>query len=744
MSNDNGIRESSSDALSSSLGARGLQSEPVKRLATLRGRELAGQSDLGNAFHSIRADWDFGLSVGPFVLPSEDAVKHICFVGSPGSGKTVLMRLLMQSVLPLIGRQWKAAVSEDDAKKSLIAGITQTLQAEHPQDGQTHSGKNPSTTKQAASESRSESPSWLNWAFLVLWLGPVIPGLVQMLSSDHRGPMGPAEIFATFWFFGQGAILAFIKNTLERQWQPAAAKHDSDQNLGGGSPTSNTAVPYNGPVNWSKHRALIYDAKLEVLPQISAMNLDCPLIVLNPFDVRSSAWDMGSDITEPATAKQIASIFIPEEKNASQPFFSDAARHLMEGVMVAFILTRPGRWTLRDVLLALKSEERLKLVLSSSPVTADLIGTYLSNERESRSIIATLGTKLGPFDVVAALWQASPRKISLKEWLQSEAILVLGNDESYRSSLDVINRVVFKRVVELLLAQPETRDGRTWFFLDEVKEAGNLDALGRLMTKGRSVGAAVVLGFQDVDGLYESFGENQAKSILGQCATKVILRLDSPETAKWAESVFGEYEALEVKQSATHGETTSDGRSRTTGTSSTEGSNRSKTTTGLFDKTSISKGSSTSETSSESTTTTTSQGTSRSNTLAADIQKRSLVMASQFQSLPMTSAATGVNGYIAHYLGAARFHLAGFEKRLAASDGTCPRVLYRDSSEQFLQPWAAHEEPVPKPANSTNAPAASANSGATSKRLEATRDATPEENANLAERFRRFRRNVDR
>lgn len=751
----------------------GIAQNPVVQHSFLRGRSLLQQNDFEQVIAGYLPLWDAGFQLGPFRFCSDDATKHIAIVGAPGSGKTVLMRLLMQSTLPLIGRDWKGAVPQE-----LSDPVANQRRLPFQQDQWDALKRRKSDLAELRKRndlmSRHRIGSDWDWndpvngsyelavilALLcgaaVLWVAnasgvswPLIIGnLVSSLVSfavvlvvllhfvEAKGRrLDPPKLRSTPLAVSMGGLAGLIWNQSivfggglsqhltmavfmavflplaflsTEDYQKLLAKADKEEKEIRSmerelqQPQFEQLPPYKGPRSWDKHRALVYDAKLEVLPQLAGMGLQAPVIVMNPFDQRSVAWDMASDITEPATAKQIAAIFIPEEKNASQPFFSDAARQLLEGVMTAFILTRPKQWTLRDVLVTLKSASRLSAVLSSTPTTKDLVETFLANEKESKSIIATLATKLGPFDVVAALWESAGTKVSLREWLDSESILVLGNDEAYRSSLDIINQVIFKRVVELLLARPETSLGRTWFFLDEVKEAGNLDALGRLMTKGRSVGASVVLGFQDVDGLHEAFGEKPAKSILGQCATKVFLRLDSPETAKWAESVFGEFEAVEVKQSASSGESKSEGSSTTRGSSSTDSTSRGKTSSwaGLNGSSSKTSGTSESFSTSESSGQSSTTGQNRSVSQAADIAKRSLILASQLQNLPMTTVTTGVNGFIAHHLGAAGFKLLGFEGQLSKPDLACPRVIYRDGVEQFLRLWTPEEEAVVIPSTS--------------------------------------------
>ena len=122
-----------------------------------------------------------------------------------------------------------------------------------------------------------------------------------------------------------------------------------------------------------EQRALIYDAKQDVLSLLAGMGLRCPIWTLHPFDARGVAWDMASDITSPAAALQAATLLVPKAQNDANPFFSNAARHLLYGVLLAFILKAPGRWSLRHVLLALRSEPLLRQVLGQSGFTQPLL-----------------------------------------------------------------------------------------------------------------------------------------------------------------------------------------------------------------------------------------------------------------------------------------------------------------------------------------------------------------------------------
>lgn len=361
------------------------------------------------------------------------------------------------------------------------------------------------------------------------------------------------------------------------------------------------------------HRALIYDAKQDIASQIPSMGIPGKVFTLNPFDERCVAWDMAKDISEPTAALQAAVTLIPSDKNASQPFFVDSAQLLLYGVMLSFI--RSGAdWRFSDLIRTMQTVERLKRVLSGCPDAAHIMERFAQSEDTLGEIMATVATKMTPYESIAAMWDLAidaGRKISLSDWAshrgKDNCVLILGNNERARAAIDRINQVIFKRVSELLLDQPEDRTGsrRSWLFLDEIGEAGKLEGLTSVLTKGRSKGVCVVLGFQDIDSLREVYGENIAGVITSQCNCKAILRLESPRTAEWASKLFGDYEAIETR------------RSEATGTTDPIGP---RASSGVGTRT-------------------------HTVTETEHYVKRQSVMESQLYQIPVTSKTTGLTGY---------------------------------------------------------------------------------------------------
>lgn len=381
-------------------------------------------------------------------------------------------------------------------------------------------------------------------------------------------------------------------------------------------------------------RAVIYDAKRDMLSLLSGMRLSCPIIVLNPFDARSVAWAMARDLTDPAATREIAEILIPEKSNDQNPFYARAAQLVFAALLRAFILMSPGEWTLRDVLNVTASPKRLRRVLSATPETESVIEQVFEPADTLRNTLQTIAAATAVLEPVASLWHRSTRQFSLAEWVASGSILVLGTDWTYSKTLKAINRVLFYRLTQLVLNQTESRSRRTWFFIDELKEAGNLEGLPSLLSFGRSKGVRVAVAFQDIEGLRRSdvYGEKAANEMLGLLANKSILKLDSEVTAGWASQVIGEEIGIE--------------RTKTRGQGRTSESEH--------------------------------------------IYKREAILASELMRLPPADATAFSGIHIVPTVGV--YSVRWPYRQGLSSPGPVESFLPRPAAEQMLQPWSEEDE----------------------------------------------------
>lgn len=302
-------------------------------------------------------------------------------------------------------------------------------------------------------------------------------------------------------------------------------------------------------------RAILYDAKQDLMSILGAyLNPEC-IRTSHPFDERGLSWCLWRDVQEPRTAVEIAFTLIPRE-HESQPFFADAARHLMYGVMISFMSS--GReWMFADLVRALRSKRILKQVLRKHPYTRELIGLYFRDERLFSNIMSTIATKMMAFETIAAAWETAKGSFSLEDWLTEEYALLLGSAHTSRAAIEAINRCIFKRACDLTLNLPDSFSRSNWFFLDEVSSAGKHDSLVSLLKEGRSKGARVVLATQSLSGMRDPkmYGPHVTDEILGLVGNRFIGRIEDPETAEWLSRLFGDQEIVQI----TRGHTSSSG-----------------------------------------------------------------------------------------------------------------------------------------------------------------------------------------
>lgn len=299
----------------------------------------------------------------------------------------------------------------------------------------------------------------------------------------------------------------------------------------------------------SGRRAIIYDANQNMVPVLNGMGLRAPIVILNPFDNRCVAWDIAKDVTSPAAAMDIARFLIEEEQGQNR-YFSQAARGLVGNVLKAFTMVAPETWTLADVVYTLKSKDRIREFLTSHPLTSDAYPKYFGQrETTATDIESTIQANVEKLEPIAAQWSRTKGRISLHDFIRDEFVLVLGRDAEFRPSLDALNRVILNRLFQLALTQPATREAKTWFFLDELRQAGRLEGINNLITEGRSHGIRVVIGFQDIEGLRDVYGELAADELAAACVNKAILRLDSESTARWAGQLISDANITDTSKS---------------------------------------------------------------------------------------------------------------------------------------------------------------------------------------------------
>src|SRR6266849_946407 len=98
---------------------------------------------------------------------------------------------------------------------------------------------------------------------------------------------------------------------------------------------------------------------------------------------------------------------------------------------------------------------------------------------------------------------------------------------------------------------------RVWIVVDELPVLGRQAKLETLVTRGRKHGLAAVLGYQSIAQLRRIYGHEQAAVLASMPSTKLLLRVDEPETAAFIARQIGQRETLRYEigmSAAEHGD----------------------------------------------------------------------------------------------------------------------------------------------------------------------------------------------
>ena len=310
-------------------------------------------------------------------------------------------------------------------------------------------------------------------------------------------------------------------------------------------------LPPSNPDYAMNFRSLVYDPKSDMIPFLVqiGLSIERDIIVTNPFDRRSAAWDIADDVDNPADGQAFADMVV--QNGTGDAFWQVAAREMISATIDGLNARRSTKgmsaWTLRHLVLVLDDTQALRQVLDRTEKGRGVRRDYIdaSDGRLRASLNATLRSHVTPFRLIAALWDHAQYRFSLRRWAQGGGLLLVGDHYRYRESAQRANNVLVRYAFDTLMDRPgEERRDLTWLYLDELKNAGKFPNFGTMLTQGRSKGIRSVLAAQGLSTLRATFAENEEHEVLNNTGNKALMQLGSDEDAAWAERLFSTVERL--------------------------------------------------------------------------------------------------------------------------------------------------------------------------------------------------------
>jgi type IV secretory pathway TraG/TraD family ATPase VirD4 len=163
------------------------------------------------------------------------------------------------------------------------------------------------------------------------------------------------------------------------------------------------------------------------------------------------------------------------------------------------------------------------------------------------SIRSVTGSAIAAFEYIQSQRSAL---FSIREWVRARTdpgVLFIPYKASQIAALRSMIAAWMRLAIFEAMSQPEDRDQRLWFVIDELDALGAIDGLKDALARLRKFGCRCVLGFQSLAQVSSTYGQSDAQTIVENCGNTLILRCSGSEnggTSQFASRLIGEREIL--------------------------------------------------------------------------------------------------------------------------------------------------------------------------------------------------------
>lgn len=240
-------------------------------------------------------------------------------------------------------------------------------------------------------------------------------------------------------------------------------------------------------------------------------------------------------------------LFAEACEKTNQVFFPNAAKDIFMGILLHFIRTvEPRHRTNKNLLTfinSVSSSDLRKVLLSHSDLKG--IASYISNDDspQTQGVISEL------HQTVREIFIGNFSKngtLSLKELVNEKGgkRVFIEYDISIGKMLSPIYSLMFDLAIKSALGRKRSQ-GNTFFITDEFKLLPNLEHIDDAVNFGRSLGIKFMIGVQNVEQIYDNYGEERARSIMSGFLTNIVFRVNDAHSREYIQEMFGKNQKIE-------------------------------------------------------------------------------------------------------------------------------------------------------------------------------------------------------
>ncbi len=248
------------------------------------------------------------------------------------------------------------------------------------------------------------------------------------------------------------------------------------------------------------------------------------------------------------------SLFHQKLEKTNQPFFPNAAKDLFSAILTHFS---------RNPELNSNNEE-LRKFLDSSPTSE--IREMLKQHEDLKSMVSYIFDDKSPQTqgVISELQQLSREiflgnfkkngTLSMRNIVRSKGgkFVFIEYDLGIGNMLSPIYSLLFDLAIKEALCRKKS-EGNVYFITDEFSLIPNLQHVDDAVNFGRSLGVKFMIGIQNIDQVYENYGENRARSLLSGFLTSICFRVNDYKSKEYIKDLHGVNRKKEIYMASVQG-----------------------------------------------------------------------------------------------------------------------------------------------------------------------------------------------
>lgn len=258
-------------------------------------------------------------------------------------------------------------------------------------------------------------------------------------------------------------------------------------------------------------------------------------------------WNLFGEITidgriEENVVEIAKTLFADKLTNTTQPFFPNAAKDIFSAVLLHILRSegsdsfRNNR-ALREVFDSFTVDD-MKGILKSHP-DLKAMTAYIEDESSGQ----TMGVLAELQQMIREVFIGNFRKsgtLSMRDIVRKKGgrVVFIEYDLGIGEMLTPIYRLLIDLAIKEALCRKQD-EGNVYFFIDEFRLLPRLDHIDDGVNFGRSLGAKFIVGIQNIDQIYDAYGENRARSILSGFGCTVAFRVNDSGSREYIKQLYG-------------------------------------------------------------------------------------------------------------------------------------------------------------------------------------------------------------